>query len=208
MNHYKDYIEKQKKVHKGSHLRNHKIGRGPSSFRLHDQELVFKEFDISKGDNFLDLGCGAGEYSLYAAKYTGSQGTVYAIDVMNEVIMDLEENAEALRLSNLKAIAADITKPLSLESNSIDICLVSTVLHTIDLNFKGDSFFKEIFRVLKPEGRLITIDCKKENNGFGPPIHLRISPEELEDLVLNKGFDKFKLTDLGHFYMYQFKVKK
>ncbi len=36
-----------------------------------------------------------------------------------------------------------------------------------------------IFReVLKPDGRLVIIECKKEDLPFCPPMHLRHSPEE------------------------------
>ncbi|MFA8343460.1 MAG: class I SAM-dependent methyltransferase [Rhodothermaceae bacterium] len=208
MKDYKNYSEKQNLIHGSVHMNNKKAGRGPTSFHMHNQSFVFREFDIKPGNVFLDLGCGAGEYAVQARNYVGEDGFVYALDVMEETIDALNKNAKEVGVKNIKAIKSDITKPLPLESDSIDICLISTVLHTLSLEATGDDLFKEIFRVLKPEGRMITIDCKKEENGFGPPLHLRISPDELEKIVLNQRFKKLKLTDLGHFYMYQFSVEK
>jgi len=208
MEDYKNYSEKQNIVHGYVHLKKHKTGRGPTSFHLHNQNFVFKEFDIKPGNVFLDLGCGAGEYALHAADYVGSTGFVYALDIMEEAIKALNENAKIRKLKNIKALKSDITKLLPVENSSIDICLISTVLHTLSLKETGTDLFKEIFRILKPGGRIITIDCKKEDNGFGPPLHLRLSPTELEEIVLKQGFKKLKLTDLGHFYMYQFNIKK
>ena len=91
-----------------------------------------------------------------------------------------------------------------MEDASVDICLISTVLHTLDLRRNGAELLEEILRVLKPGGRFVTIDCKKEDTGFGPPLHVRISPDELEGMVLRHDFMRSTRTDLGHFFMSQF----
>lgn len=52
-----------RQVHeKGGH------GRGPSSFRMHDPRKVFNALALERGDVFLDLGCGPGEYAMEAAR--------------------------------------------------------------------------------------------------------------------------------------------
>lgn len=189
------------------HCTDH-MRKGPTSFHMHDQEFIFKEFDIKAGSVFLDLGCGIGEYSIRAADFVGDSGFVYALDKQKDAVGTLKMNIKRKGLKNVRAVTADIIKPLPIEDNSVDICLISTVLHTLDPEKDGESLFKEIFRVSKHKSRLLTIDCKKEDSDFGPPKHMRISEEELENMVTKYGFKKFKLTDLGHFYMYQFIVNK
>jgi ubiquinone/menaquinone biosynthesis C-methylase UbiE len=120
------------------------------------------------------------------------------------LISNLEDTANNNGLKNIKPIATDITDNLPIEDSSIDICFVSTVLHTMDIPKIKDKFFNEIHRVLKPEGRLAIIECKKEKSDFGPPMNMRISSDEMETIVLPYGFKKTNLLDLGFNYMVQF----
>ncbi|NLE05482.1 MAG: class I SAM-dependent methyltransferase, partial [Crenarchaeota archaeon] len=59
---------------------SHNRGRGPSSFWMHDSKTVFDEINLKPGETFLDLGCGNGDYSIYASKIVETSGTIYAID--------------------------------------------------------------------------------------------------------------------------------
>lgn len=182
--------------------------RGPSSFWMHDPELVFGELKLQEGDHFLDIGCGTGDYSLYAAKIIGNSGQVYALDIQDELITNLREKAHQEGLKNIKALISDIALPLPVEDKSVEICFISTVLHSLDLSKHGPLLFNEIRRILKPEGRLVIIECKKEDLSRGPPPDMRISPEELENSVEKHGFWKINQVDLGFNYMIQFGVEK
>jgi ubiquinone/menaquinone biosynthesis C-methylase UbiE len=181
--------------------------RGSSSFFVHDPELVFGELKLKEGDLFLDLGCGVGDYSLQAAKIVGVSGLVYALDIREELLDGLAEEADLQGLKNIRTKVSDINSPLAITDNCIDVCFIATVLHLFNLNEDGKILFNEIHRVLKPDGRLAIIECKKEDLPFGPPIHLRNSPEELEAAIIPYGFEKFSYVNLGYNYMIQFDVK-
>ena len=43
-------------------------------------ELVIRDTGITTGHTVLDFGCGAGNYTIPAAKEVGPRGTVYAVD--------------------------------------------------------------------------------------------------------------------------------
>ncbi len=58
----------------------------------------------------------------------------------------------------------------------------------------------EIARVLKPGGRLCIIEFKKVEDGPGPPLSVRLSPEETEEVVAPLGFVKDRVTDVGPFH--------
>lgn len=181
--------------------------RGPSSFWMQDPELIFNELKLQEGDYFLDIGCGTGDYSLHAAKIIGNSGQVYALDVQDELITNLKEKTSREGLNNIRALISDIAHPLPVEDNSVDICFISTVLHSVDLSRHGEQLFNEIRRVLKPDGRLVIIECKKEDLSRGPPLEMRISSDELENLVERYGFLKINLFDLGFNYLILFGVK-
>lgn len=181
--------------------------RGPSSFWMQDPELIFNELKLQEGDYFLDIGCGTGDYSLHAAKIIGNSGQVYALDVQDELITNLKEKTSREGLKNIRALISDIAHPLPVEDKSVDICFISTVLHSVDLSRHGEQLFNEIRRVLKPDGRLVIIECKKEDLSRGPPLEMRISSDELENIVERYGFLKINLFDLGFNYLILFGVK-
>ena len=178
--------------------------RGSSSFWMHDAEQVFQAIQLQAGDCFLDLGCGPGDYALHAARLVGAGGLVYALDRREENIQRLTQDAESQGVANIKAIAADMTATLPFADYEIDVCFIATALHTLDLTNDGPALFHEIARVLKPGGRVVVIECKKEPQTFGPPINMRISPEELTTAIAPHGFAMQAFIDLGNNYLLRF----
>ncbi len=189
------------------HQGHGRLRRGPSSFWMHDPKVVFDQLSLKEGDHFLDLGCGPGEYSVQAARLVGDSGVVYALEKWAYMIDGLKQEAAVQGISSLKPITADITEPLPVKDQSIDVCLLSTVLHIFSLSAIEKSLFSEIRRVLKTGGRVAVIECKKEDQPVGPPEHMRISPDKLEASFTRYGFRKTSLTDLGFNYMIQFKTE-
>ncbi len=182
--------------------------RGPSSFWMHDPEVVFCEIGLRSGEAFLDLGSGPGDYAIYAAKIVGDSGIVYALDKWQYLVDGLKEKADSQGLKNIKTIISDITVPLPLKDHCVDVCFLSTVLHTLDINKAMKPLLGEVQRVLKPTGRLAIIECKKEDASFGPPKHVRLSPEEIEGLTTSCGFKRTGFTDLGYNYLIQFELSR
>ncbi|MBD3353718.1 MAG: methyltransferase domain-containing protein, partial [Candidatus Lokiarchaeota archaeon] len=127
-------------------------------------------------------------------------------DITPETITKLKEKVNSSEFKNIDVKIADITQPFDLDDNVVDVCFIATALHCIDLEKHGKFIYKEIKCVLKPDGKLVVIDCKKEDVSFGPPMNMRISPEELEKTSKKYGFKKIKYTDLGFNYMTQFKA--
>ena len=178
--------------------------RGPSSYWMHDPAVVFNELNLKEGDFFLDLGCGSGDYSLQAAKIIGQSGSVYALDKWQYLVDRLAGEAKKKTLKNINTMVCDILGSLPIEDNCIDVCLLSTVLHIFNLPEIEKKLFNEIRRVLKPAGRVAIIECKKEDSNFGPPKHMRLSPNDIENSIQKYGFKKLFFTDLGYNYMIQF----
>lgn len=177
---------------------------GKSSFHMHDVSRIFREMGLREGEIFVDLGCGPGDYSLYASEIVGKRGAVYALDRSEKCIEALQERVRNSGRKNLRVIWGDLEQDLPLEQDLANCTFLSTVLHSMDLSRKGDSLFREIRRILVPSGRLVIVECKKERTPFGPPEHLRLASEFLEEYCLARGFRKQKYLDLGHTYMIEF----
>jgi ubiquinone/menaquinone biosynthesis C-methylase UbiE len=178
---------------------------GPSSFALHDPRVVFRSLGLKKGDAFLDLGCGPGEYSLWAAEVVGSTGSVLAIDINARFINGLIAEARIRGLTHLTGRTADLRlDPILATDRSIDVCLLAAVLHLFDLHGEVGDLLREVRRVLRSGGRLGILNCKKEPQPYGPPLHVRQSPDEVEAAAEMCGYRRSCYRDLGGNYLLVF----
>lgn len=196
----------EKKCEGTKRCHHHGNGRGPSSYWMHDSDLAFDALRIQPGEVVLDLGCGAGDYSLRAARLVGDSGHVCAVDVQASFVESLSRKAGEEGVRNLVVTRQDITQPLPAGGQSVDLCLLSTVLHGLGLHPRGEAVFREIHRVLKPDGRLAVIECQKRDTEYGPPKHMRLAPEEIEACVVPCGFARERLVDLGFNYLLLFRL--
>ena len=180
-------------------------GQGPSSYWMQEPGLVFDVLDICPGQHILDMGCGAGDYALKAANLTGPLGRVTAVDHWPPTVDALKAAATNAGLSQIQCLTGDITKPpLPVEDHSMDLCMAFTVLHIFGAQETRKKLFLEANRALKPKGRLAVMECKKEEMSFGPPVQMRLSPEEVEALAIGCGFKKTGYTELEFNYLVMF----
>jgi ubiquinone/menaquinone biosynthesis C-methylase UbiE len=172
-------------------------GTGKSSFDLIDATELFKRLSLEKASTFVDLGCGRGEYAIEAALHIGKNGTVYAIDLWEEGLALLSTEAEFRDLPQLKAIAADICKTLPLQDQSIDVCFAATVLHDLVREGCADQTLEEARRILRPRGMLAIVEFKKFDGHPGPAIDVKLSPDQVEQIVAAHGFTRKEFTEIG-----------
>ena len=140
--------------------------------------------------------CGQGNYSLAAASRIGPKGVVYAVDLWEEGIAALRERAAREGRANLKALAAPAGQ-VPVESNSVDVGLMATVLHDLVEAGTAAGALAELARVIKPGGRLAIVEFDKIDGPPGPPRHIRLDPAEVEALVAPYGFARQRTVKLG-----------
>ena len=188
---------------------NKPIGAGKSSFELIDPSLLLKKLRLREGMIILDLACGKGLYSIALAEAAGGRGWVYAIDLWEEGIAHLEKEISAKGIENIKAMVADVSKKIPLDDARIDLCLMATVLHDLVQVKAHEGALREVQRVLKPEGILAVIEFKKIEGTPGPPIHIRLSPGEVERMIKAHGFKKKSTHQVGPYnYLMVFSLKE
>jgi ubiquinone/menaquinone biosynthesis C-methylase UbiE len=192
------------KLRKETHMSQNKPpGAGKSSFDLVDPEAVFQALGLTSSTVFLDLGCGPGDYLLAAAELIGHKGKLYGIDAWEEGIHMLRRKILGKGLNNVEVFLSDVTKSVPLTDSSVDICLMGTVLHDFARDGGEQGALRETARVLKPGGIFGIVEFKKIDGPPGPPIHIRLSREEVESMIKPFGFTSIQSVDCGPFtYMF------
>jgi ubiquinone/menaquinone biosynthesis C-methylase UbiE len=172
-------------------------GAGKSSFGLIDTTKFFREIDLKKGITFLDVACGWGAYSLAAADRVGENGQVYAVDLWQEGIYSLSKEADAKGIQNLATFVSNVAQNIPVEDDCVDVCLMATVLHDLVADKVEQQVLKEIVRVMKSESTLAIVEYHKKEGPPGPPKPVRLSPEDVDQIVSAYGFKHRRYTEVG-----------
>ena len=164
-------------------------GAGKNSFVLIDTAKFFQELDLNEGTTFLDVACGWGSYSLAVTDIVGKDGQVYAVDFWEEGISSLRKEADAKGIQNLATFVSDVAQNIPVEDGCVDVCLMATVLHDLVADKIEQQVMKEILRVMKSEATLVIVEFYKKEGPPGPPKPVRLSPEEVDQMVSAYGLD-------------------
>jgi len=173
-----------------------------STESLLNKELILKALNIQIGQTILDAGCGNGYMSKVFSKGVAESGKVYAVDSNTEFVEVLRKETQG---TNIEAIEGDITKPTQIDQSSVDLIYLSAVIHRFSKQ-QMQGFLREAKRLLKPNAVLAIVEIEKKETPFGPPLNIKLSPEDLKDMVPLAPLNTIRVGE--HFYLQVFKNKK
>jgi ubiquinone/menaquinone biosynthesis C-methylase UbiE len=125
---------------------------------------------LGRGMSVVDYGCGPGSFTIPAAELVGHEGKVFAVDIHPLAVSSVRRKASRKGLENVQTILVR-GYDTGVEASSVDRVLLIDTIHSIE---DPEALFREIHRMLKPDGLL-----------FMEKGHMPISDQR--ELVQNSG---------------------
>jgi ubiquinone/menaquinone biosynthesis C-methylase UbiE len=143
-----------------------------------------------------EFGCGYGTFTIPALK--AIKGTVYAIDIEEEMTKRIAERANEGKLNNIETELLDFVHEGSgLEDKSVDYAMLFNILHAE----KPEELLKEAYRILKPEGKLGVIHWNYDpETPRGPSMTIRPKPGQCVKRATKVGFKFENRHDLKPYH--------
>lgn len=121
---------------------------------------AIKICNIKEGQKVLDLCCGTGQMINYECKAVGKNTPVVGIDFSQEMLNVGDERLNHLAKDyKFKLVRGSILE-LPFEDNTFDCITIAFGLRNIQ---DKDKALSEMYRVLKPNGRVVCLELSKPN---------------------------------------------
>lgn len=115
--------------------------------------------DIKPGQVVADVGAGSGYYTVRLAERVGPSGKVFATDIQPQMVSLLQQRVARDRLAQVEVVQATETDP-RLPSNQLDLIVMVDVYHELA---RPQEVLRQLRTALKPDGRLVLIEFRKES---------------------------------------------
>ncbi|MCB2181768.1 MAG: methyltransferase domain-containing protein [Desulfobulbaceae bacterium] len=181
------------------------------------REKTLQHMDFASNDRILDIGCGTGSLTLLVARQLEEASLITGIDAAPKMIAIARR--KAAKLGCPAVFSVGVSEELDFEDASFDFVVNSMFTHHIDHELKQRSF-QEMYRVLKPGGKILTVDIDRPTTLLGALMgwgaRYLLIQEELVDnlkgnlpaLMAEAGFDSIGNLEHVHGLVSFFSARK
>jgi ubiquinone/menaquinone biosynthesis C-methylase UbiE len=114
-----------------------------------------KFVNLMEGETVVDLGSGAGIDIFLSANKVSHSGKAIGIDMTDEMLKKARKNAEKGNYANVEFRKGDIEENIPVENNTVDAVISNCVINLTTDKIKT---FKEVYRILRKNGRMVISD--------------------------------------------------
>ncbi len=159
--------------------------------REEQPEKAISEFNLKPGMNVGDVGAGTGFYSLRIAKLVTPGGMVYANDIQQAMLERLTANAAEQKITNIVPVLGTESDP-HLPAGKLDLVILVDVYHEFS---RPQRMLDRIRDSLKPDGRLVLLEFRKEDPSVPIRPEHKMSVTEVKAEVIPEGYQFEKVVE-------------
>lgn len=162
-----------------------------------DPKSVLLSLGVKSDMIALDLCCGDGYFTIPLSKIAYK---TYGLELESDLIELAIKKADQQKVTTCEWIRGDARNLKNLIQQKIDFVLFANTFHGVP---EKQSLISNISGILKPGGQLAIINwCKKPKketlvfgSPCGPKYEIRMSPEEVQEIVEPQGFQLKKIIN-------------
>ena len=174
-----------------------KVFESPERIKWQEPDTVVQTLNLKPGMTIVDIGAGTGFFTRRFAKAVGPKGLALGLDIEPSMVEYMKADAKKLHLKNYEARLVKPDDP-ALRPHSVDVIFFCDTLHHIR---SRPAYLSKLRPALKPGGRVIVIDFKKEPLPVGPPVEDKLSVPLVNAEFHDAGF---RLIAKHDFLPYQY----
>ncbi|UCE88659.1 MAG: methyltransferase domain-containing protein [Pseudomonadota bacterium] len=121
------------------------------------REAIVHASGVGPGMSVADVGAGTGLFTLLFASRVGNAGRVYAVDISETFVREVEARARTQGAGNVAGVVSE-PRDAGLPSSALDLVFVCDTYHHFEY---PQDMLRSIHDALRPDGTLVVIDYRK-----------------------------------------------
>jgi ubiquinone/menaquinone biosynthesis C-methylase UbiE len=164
----------------------------PEREREEQPDRALDAIGVHAGDVVADVGAGTGYYTVRLARRVIPTGRVYATDIQAEMLTLLQARLAREHVSGVKTVLAT-ADDTGLPVSAIDLILLVDVYHELS---EPQRVLQQLKRALRPGGRLVLLEYRKEDPGIAIRPDHKMSVAEARLEVEHEGYKLDRVIDV------------
>jgi ubiquinone/menaquinone biosynthesis C-methylase UbiE len=154
-------------------------------------DVALNVLKIPKGASVADIGAGSGFITERLSARVGPAGRVFANDVQPQMLQMLARRLAIRKITNVTLVQGAIDDP-KLEPASVDLEIMVDVYHELS---QPQSMLRHLREALKPGGRLVLLEYRKEDPTVPIKFEHKMSVAEARMELEAEGFTLAKVDE-------------
>jgi ubiquinone/menaquinone biosynthesis C-methylase UbiE len=164
----------------------------PEREREEEPSKAVAALEIRRGQVVADVGAGSGYYTVRLAERVGPEGKVFATDIQPGMLALIRQRVAREKLAQVEVVQASVERT-GLPEGQLDLVLMVDVYHELS---RPQDALRQLRSSLKPDGRLVLIEFRKESAWVPIREDHKMSVAEARMEVEAEGFRFDRVIDV------------